>query len=427
MKLINYTLLRISVILPFIIAIWAAFFYFAMIDEINDETDDALENYSDQIIQKWLTEEQLPPSGEASNNSFELKEISEAYAKSQHLKNIFTDSMVYIPNKKETEPARILTTVFFHKTNKYYQLSVLTPTIEKKDLKESILQWILILYIALLLTLIGVITWVFYSSMTPLFILLAWLDQFRLGQRNTPLVNPTNISEFERLNNSALRNAKRQEEIFEQQKQFIGNASHEMQTPLAVCLNRLEVLMEDESISQLQYEQLNKVGESLNGLVKLNKSLLLLSKIDSGQFIKQQQVSINALIDQYKTDYQEVYAYKHIELTIDSKEPFIVEMDHYLAMVMITNLLKNAFVHSSANKKINIYTSENRVLFESYSTSGALDEALIFQRFYQGESAQGSGLGLAIVDSICNRYNLKLSYSFNGAHCFSIARLSTLH
>jgi signal transduction histidine kinase len=403
-------------------AIWAAFFYFAMIEEINDETDDALENYADQIIHQWLTEEVLPTGGEGSNNSFELKEVSELYATTLHYKNLYTDSMVYIPYKKETEPARILTTVFYHNNNKYYELSVLTPTIEKHDLKESILQWVLILYIALLLTLIGVTTWIFHTSMSPLFILLAWLDRFTLGEKNTPLVNPSNITEFKKLNNAALRNAERQEEAFEHQKQFIGNASHEMQTPLAVSLNRLEMLMEEESLSETQYIQLHKIEETLNRLVKLNKSLLLLSKIDSGQFIEQQEVSINALIEQYKADYQEVYAYKQIALIIDAKEQFILKMDRYLAVVMITNLLKNAFVHGTAKHEIHIHISESMIVFESYSTHKALDEKRIFQRFHQGESAQGSGLGLAIVDSICNRYNLKLSYSFTGAHCFSIMR-----
>ena len=422
MKLINHTLTRISIILPLIMAIWAAFFYFAMIDEINDETDDALENYADQVIHKWLTEEQLPASGEASNNSFELVEISKIHATSMHRQNLYTDSMVYIPSKKETEPARILTTVFYHKNDKYYKLSVLTPTIEKHDLKDAILQWILILYIALLVALIGIITWIFHTSMSPLFKLLAWLDRFTLGIKNEPLINPTNITEFNKLNDAATRNAERHELAFEHQKQFIGNASHEMQTPLAVSLNRLEILMEEESLTQAQYEQLYKIENTLNGLVKLNKSLLLLSKIDSGQFLEQQRISINTLIDEYKSDYQEVYAYKQIDLLIDSKEPFMLNIDRYLAVVMITNLLKNAFVHGTANQAIHIHITKDSILFESYSTDQALDAAHIFDRFHQGKSAQGSGLGLAIVDSICKKYNLTLSYAFTGAHCFSIAR-----
>ncbi|MBO1704433.1 HAMP domain-containing histidine kinase, partial [Eubacterium callanderi] len=70
------------------------------------------------------------------------------------------------------------------------------------------------------------------------------------GQKNIPLINNTRITEFRKLNDAALRNARRAEEQFEQQKQFIGNASHEIQTPLAVCRNRLEMLAEDNSLSE---------------------------------------------------------------------------------------------------------------------------------------------------------------------------------
>lgn len=55
----------------------------------------------------------------------------------------------------------------------------------------------------------------------------------------------TSVTEFRKLNDAARRYAERAESSFERQKQFIGNASHEMQTPLAVCRNRLEMLVDD--------------------------------------------------------------------------------------------------------------------------------------------------------------------------------------
>ncbi len=50
MKLIYYIILRISIALILILTIWATFFYVTMIDEINDEVDDSLEDYSEAII-----------------------------------------------------------------------------------------------------------------------------------------------------------------------------------------------------------------------------------------------------------------------------------------------------------------------------------------------------------------------------------------
>lgn len=90
--------------------------------------------------------------------------------------------------------------------------------------------------------------------------------------------NDTRITEFRKLNDAAARYVERTEQMFEQQKQFIGNASHEIQTPLAICRNRLEMLMEDDSLSEKQLEELMKTHQTLEYITKLNKSLLLLSK-----------------------------------------------------------------------------------------------------------------------------------------------------
>ena len=100
--------------------------------------------------------------------------------------------------------------------------------------------------------------------------------------------------------------------MFEQQKQFIGNASHEMQTPLAICRNRLEMLMEDENLSESQLEELMKTHQTLEHITKLNKSLLLLSKIENGQFTDTTQVEVNKLLRQYLEDYKEVYQYREM-------------------------------------------------------------------------------------------------------------------
>lgn len=138
----------------------------------------------------------------------------------------------------------------------------------------------------------------------------------------------------------------RTEQMFEQQKQFIGNASHEIQTPLAICRNRLEMLMEDDSLSEKQLEELMKTHQTLEYITKLNKSLLLLSKIDNGQFTDTKELELNVLLKQYLQDYEEVYDYRNIEVTIDEQGVFKVTMNESLAVALLTNLLKNAFVHN---------------------------------------------------------------------------------
>jgi len=422
MKLIYRIVIRISLLLTLVLGVWAVFFYMAMMDEVNDEVDDSLEDYSEIIIIRALAGEELPSQNTGSNNQYYLKEVTEEYADSRE-GITYKDSMVYIVEKGETEPARILTTIFKDNENRFYELTVSIPSIEKEDLTAAIRDWMIFLYIALLLVIIVVNVWVFQQNMKPLYVLLHWLDDYRIGNKNKPLKNDTQITEFRKLNEAAIRNAERSEQLFEQQKQFIGNASHEIQTPLAICRNRLEMMMEDESLSETQLEELMKTHQTLEHITKLNKSLLLLSKIDNGQFTETVALELNELLKQYMDDYKEVYAYRDIQTEIVEDGIFRVQMNESLATILITNLLKNAFVHNIDAGRIRIEITPHSFTFRNSGVGQPLDEKRIFERFYQGAKKEGStGLGLAIVDSICRLQNIGLRYYFeNGEHCFEIS------
>ena len=401
---------------------WAIVFYWGIMEEINDEVDDSLEDYSELIIIRSLAGKELPAHDNGSNNQYFLKEVDASYALSKEA-ICYRDSMIYIAEKGETEPARILTTIFKDKDERYYELSVYTPTIEKRDLKEAIFQLLIGLFVVLLITILVINVWVFHQSMKPFYILLDWLEKFRLGKKNDVLDNPTHTTEFRKLNEAVSRFASHSEEMFEQQKQFIGNASHEIQTPLAICQNRLEMLMEDETLSEQQMGEIAKTCQTLEYVSKLNKSLLLLSKIDNSQFASVEKVCLNEILYRYLRDYQEVYDYKGITLDVHEKNTFNITMNGTLAVVLITNLLKNAFVHNIYKGKIQIEITSSNIRFGNTGKDEHLDEKHIFERFYQGSKKEGStGLGLAIVDAICRQSQLSIQYQFvKGWHWFDIS------
>ena len=421
MKLFNRVLIHLLLGILVILLGWALVFYGCIVDEINDEVDDSLEDYSELIIIRSLAGKELPSNDNGSNNQYFLKPVDNAYALSRQA-ICYRDSMIYIAEKKETEPARILTTIFRDKEEQYYELSVYTPTIEKKDLVETIFQLLVGLFVSLLIAILLINIWVFRQSMKPFYVLLDWLDKFRLGQKHETLDNPTHTTEFRKLNDSVIRFAKHSEEIFEQQKLFIGNASHEIQTPLAICQNRLEMLMEDESLSEQQMDEMVKTYQTLEYVSKLNKSLLLLSKIDNSQFRDVKEVSINDVLHQYLEDYREVYAYRCLSLEVQEKGIFKLRMNETLATMLVTNLLKNAFVHNIDKGMIRIETTSGSIRFGNTGVSVALDEKRIFERFYQGAKKEGStGLGLAIVDSICRQCQSHIRYRFvDGWHWFEL-------
>ena len=401
---------------------WAVVFYWGIMAEINDEVDDSLEDYSELIIIRSLAGKELPAHDSGSNNQYFLQEVDADYALSREA-ICYRDSMIYIAEKGETEPARILTTLFQDKEGRHYELSVYTPSIEKRDLREAIFYQLVGLFASLLVAILLINIWVFHRSMKPFYVLLDWLDKFRLGKQNAVLDYPTHTTEFRKLNEAVNRFARHSEEVFEQQKQFIGNASHELQTPLAVCQNRLEMLMEDETLNEQQLGEIARTYQTLEYVSKLNKSLLLLSKIDNSQFTDVEDVCLNEVLHRYADDYQEVYHYRDIALDIQEKGTFRVSMNGTLAVVLITNLLKNAYVHNIDKGQVRIEISRSGLRFGNTGLSEPLDGKRIFERFYQGtKKKEGStGLGLALVDAICRQYHLKVSYRFlDGMHWLEV-------
>lgn len=420
MKLIYRISLRLSLVLLPLIALWAVVFYFTMVDEINDEVDDALEDYSELIVIRMLSGELLPRMNEGSNNSYTIAPVDENYA-AAHPGIDYYDAEVYIPEKEEMEPARFLVTIFQDGNGQFYELKVATPTFEKDELLETILWWVVWLYLLLLITVVGTTMWIFHNSMRPLYALLHWLDGYVPGHKTVPVPNNTSITEFRRLNTAAQQAVDRSEELLEQQKQFIGNASHELQTPLAVLGGRMEYMLDHAGLDEQTMGEVIQMQRTLGHIVRLNKTLLLLAKIDNGQFPENTDVDISAMIREQKELYDDIYEERDIRCDMHLTGSFLVRMNESLASVLVSNLIRNAYAHSEAGARIDIRI-EGRTLTVSNDGVTPLDGKHIFERFYQGSKREGStGLGLALVKAVADSYGLCVGYRFGEEqHIFSV-------
>ena len=420
MKLFHNVMLHVSVASVFIMTAWAVFFYWAIIDEVNDEVDDSLEDYSESLIVRYLNGEDMPSLNNGSNNQFYMYDVSSEYAET-YPQISYRDEMVYIDDKLEYEPARILMTIFKTDTG-YKELVVYTPTIDKLDLQRSILGWIVALYAGILLILLLLNVWIFRRNMKPLYVLLSWFNNYKIGSGYKPLSNKTKITEFKELYHAVTMSAQRNEKLYEQQKMFIGNASHEMQTPLAICLNRLEMLMEDENLTEKQMEEIAKTHQTLENITRMNKSLLLLCKIENGQYADVKEVSVNSLVSQYIDTFNDVYSYKNITVKVTEMSSLSMRINESLAIILVSNLLKNAYLHNCENGKIDVVISEKDFTVSNTGES-ALDSSKIFTRFYQGSKKEGStGLGLALIHTICRANNISISYEFRDKmHVFKVS------
>ncbi len=422
MKLAYRITSRISLALLVLMAVWATLFYFIIVEEINDETDDSLEDYSEYIITRALAGEPLPVKENGTNNSYHIEEVTPEYA-AQYPAIRYHDEMIYIFSKNETEPARILRTIFSDSENKYYELTVSIPSIEKEDLQAAILHWIIFLYVGLLMVIIGLNWLILQRNFKPLYKLLNWLDNFTVGKKFTEPVINSDTTEFRQLKEAVVRSARRNSETYEQQKSFIGNASHELQTPLAAGLNRLELLADDPQLTEKQLEEIMKAQQSIEYAVKLNKTLLLLTKIENKQFPEKKEIHVNELVKKLAGDYSEVYIHRNISVSIQEEDAVKINMNETLASVLFGNLVKNAFVHNRPGGEIHIHIAHQNISMANTGVDEALNADAVFTRFYQGTKKEGStGLGLALCKSICNLYGIDLHYHFStGKHIFSIS------
>ena len=400
-------------------ALWSVLFYYGMVNEINDEADDTLGDYAQLVMRRVLAGQPLPAPNNGSNNSYSITPVDEDYML-RYPPIKYYDEMVYIPEKEETEPARVLRTFFCDAEGQHYEIQVATPTFERADLLETIAWNMALLYLVLMLTIFIVVSLVYYFNMRPLYRLLQWLDSYIPGTKKVEVPTDTSVVEFRKLSEAAQRAMNRTEQLFEQQKQFIGNASHELQTPLAILGNRLEWLVNTTSPNEQQLAEMLKMRQSLARLVRLNKTLLLLSKIENGQFPESSDVDIAAIVRDNIEIYSEIYEERGITEKVELPETYIVHMNESLTSTLINNLLKNSYLHNIEGGTVKV-SIHGDTLTVANSGTEALDPSLIFERFYHKGGSDSTGLGLALVSAIARNYNLTVAYSFTDSmHTFSI-------
>ena len=417
MKLIHYTFRNLSIPLLIILTAWACCFYFVIMHEIDDETNDSLENYKEIIIKTVLADSTLLHDHVDIMTKYYIREVPESEADLD--KDEFFDSTTYIEIEMEDEPVRVLRTWFMTADRKYYELTIETSTLEKEDMAEAIFVSIIILYVSLLCCILLVSHFVFKSSFRPLYTLVKWLKEYRPGKQQAPLVNQTKVEEFKILNQAIQTATNRSTEMYNQQKQFVENASHELQTPLAICMNKLELLSENPDCTEEQLSEIAGINHTLRGIIKMNKSLLLLSRIDNKQFPDTSEIDFNKLIYKYLPDFEDMYEYKNIHVTYTETSTLIYTMNESLASTLLSNLLKNAFIHNIESGSIAISVTGRTLTISNSSESTGLNEATLFNRFEkQTHKKESTGLGLAIVKSIISIYGIDIKYEYNGLHKF---------
>ncbi|MCF6405305.1 HAMP domain-containing histidine kinase [Chitinophaga filiformis] len=256
----------------------------------------------------------------------------------------------------------------------------------------------------------------------PFYNSLAKIKSFNLDQQQTVVFEETDINEFAELNQSLNKLIAGNIAVYNQQKEFADNASHELQTPLAIIQSKLDLLLQSKLLTDEQYELIEDANKALSRVARINKNLLLLTKIENSQFMDREIIDLSRLLESTLSLFSNFSDDKDLILETDIPPGITVEGNKILIEILLNNLITNA-IRYTANKGTISITLSDKHLSVANSATEALQHDQLFKRFGTTTSSitRGTGLGLSLVKQICSRYEWKVAYEFqNMHHIFSV-------
>lgn len=418
MQLLNKTGRYYLLGLVGVMLIGGIIFYFLLIRSLNHFETENLLNSKDIVIEKLNKNPTQDPNLMILEGNLEI--LSNHY-EGRNIQ-ILKDTTSYDKRESEIIPMRTLT--FSFKNQQYHYLIRLSKSlIERDELREVIGRFIIILLVLFIIVLFWMNRIISRSLWLPFYEILAKTKEFKVTQNQPLTFGKTNIAEFDDLQN-VLQNLSHQiSNDYHALKEFTENASHEIQTPLAIIRSKLENLIQSENLQEADMKAIQTVYEAAGRLSKLNQSLLLLTKIDNQQFGKQEQINVSQIIECQLINYEDFIFGKQISITKKLNENVKLEINPILFDILISNLLMNAIKHNIKNGTISITLTPEKFIIQN--TGIALDNIPneFFGRFKKHNTESDSlGLGLAIVKKICETNILKIAYTFqNNLHTIDLS------
>lgn len=321
---------------------------------------------------------------------------------------------------QENEPYRVLLSPLVIK-GKSYHLRARLSMVESEDLVTGIVSLFSVIMLLLLLGLYFITRYFSKKLWQPFYDTLHHIEQFEIDKNSALHLPETSVEEFHRLNTSLNNLAMRNSLIYKSQQEFIENAAHELQTPLAIFQAKLETLMQ-HPLTPEQADVLLSLSGSAARLNRLNKNLLLLSKIDNQNYAGKETIRLKDLLEKMLDFFTEQANEKHISFRVQISDPGECSSNPVLAEIIISNLLLNAIRHNVENGVIIISLEKNSLSVSNSGPSAELNADKLFQRFSRsGTVSHGSGLGLAIIKKIAdlNSWNIFYTYREN-LHVFTL-------
>lgn len=416
MKLLNKSIRQLAQYALIIFLICVPLFYFIIEQLYIQDVDDALflkrdelrvrvsHLHTQQDIDLWL----------AMDDDVRIAPLSRTAA---------GDSIYFTqyPLPHEIEPYRELVSSVTIE-NRPYRLIVRASLLESRDLIIGIAEAQAVLLLLLLAGWVLIIRFRSRKTWRPFYSTIAQLRQYELDGGHLPNFERSAIREFDDLNKAITELVSRNHRVYLSQKAFIENASHEMQTPLAIFRSKLDNMIEGRSLTTRESEDFEVLYEAVQRLHQLNKGLLLLSRIGNNQFPESGDLSVAMLLHNSVSFLQDMIESKGIRLQLEPAQDVRMQGSETLVQIMITNLLTNAIQHNQPNGTVAIHLADARLTIVNSGHPLPFRSEDLFARFKKHASPQkGLGLGLAIVKEIADKYALRVHYEYSDPlHSFSI-------
>ncbi len=416
MKLTTKTaLLNLLFILPVLtLGGWMA--WYLITKEIRQNTDERL------LSRKQRIENRLS-SGDSTlfkqSDSDSLLIITETTS-GQNNSLSFYDTLIYDRFEREEVPFRKLV---WTETlgSKNYSFTLLQAGLEEDDLTEGVITSLLVVFFSLLV-LIPLLTFLISGKLwKPFYESLEKIKGYRLGDP-APEFRNSNTTEFKRLNLVLSEWSAKMRTDYQNLREFTENASHEIQTPLAVIQSQLDLLAQSEKLGETEYDLLAKIQDSISRMSVLNKNLLLLAKIENAIPDKNHSTPLLPLIEKQKEHFSDKISALALSFQVSEDSFPNLPIEDWLAEVLVSNLVKNAIWHNKKGGRIIIKPLTSGFAIENSGEENPLPARSLFSRFKKwGNKKEGNGLGLALIKSVTEISGGKVNYYFSESfHRFEV-------
>jgi signal transduction histidine kinase len=324
--------------------------------------------------------------------------------------------------KDELEPYRQLTT-YITIGGKNYKTVVRISMMEKQEMliDLSALTIIAILFMVLIFFLINSrgsknLFKDFYTTLDK-------LENFSLKDGKKLSLDKSYIVEFEALNKSLQFLSERAVSEYRSLKEFTEEVNHEIQTPIAVIKTKIELLLQNGNLAEHNLQQITVMLQNLHKIEKINKSMLLLNKLENKHLFDDESVSLNTILQNVIETNEEFKESKNLTIETEIKSDTELIINAQLLDILLQNLVSNAIKHNIDGGKISVYAESGNLAFTNTSLQLKSTPERFFNRFYkESDSPESAGLGLTIVKKICELYGFGIKNGFeDGNYSISIS------